>query len=125
MADNIEKLEVEIAREHAINIYRQSKPDEDRKAAVRNLYHALRENQPFAEYMQASDMTEEEMYRIVERLRDYGWAQGIYMPIASFSHKKPLEYVLSHKQELLGKKGFEAFSDSFIALRRFFVGPMG
>ncbi len=125
MAGNTTKRTIGKAREHAISVYCEGKAEDERKAAIRDLHEALCKTQPYAKHMQASDITVEEMYSIVEHLRSYGWAQAVYMPIASFCSAKPLGYLLSHKQELLGNKGQEAFTDSYGGLRKFFVGFFG
>ncbi len=123
MADKIKKPSVVKAQEQAINVY-CNRVEGDRKAVIRDLYNVLCQTQPYARYMQASDMTVEEMYGIAERLRyvtGSGWLAAYYMPIMPFCRAKPLRYVLAHRQELLGNKGPEAFGETFVHLERLFL----
>ena len=124
MADKTKGLSIGYQRERAILIY-CNEIEGDREEAIFDLFNALCIAQPYAKYMRDSDLTAQEMYCIAERLRQYGWAQATYLPIASFCMVNPLRYLLSHKQELLGNKGLDAFNDAHIRLKRFFVTPLG
>ena len=111
------------AEQHAINVY-SNKTQGDRKASIFDLYDTLCKFEPYAQSMRESDMTKQEMYEIAERLRFHtgsGWLEYYYLPIMPFCRLKSLQYLLAHKQELLGNKGQDAFGEAFFRLERFFV----
>ena len=120
MADKENKLSISKARDHSTNVYCE-KEEGDRMTVIRELYDALRQTQPYAKFIQASDMTVVEMYGIAERLRKTGWAQAHYLPIVAFCRVKPLQYVLAHRQELLGNMGQDTYAEAHYRLMRFFV----
>ncbi len=99
----------------------------DKKAVTQALYDALCTKQPYAKYLQNSDMTWEDMYAIAEHMRGIGltWEKAYYMPIQSFCRVKSLKYILAHKEESLGNKGTEEFLKLYVYLKSCFIKAFG
>ncbi len=114
------------AQEKAILVF-SGKETGDKKAVIQALYDALCTKQPYAKYLQNSDMTWEDMYTIAEYMRGIGlnWEKAFYMPIQPFCKVKSLRYILAHKQEAMGCKGREAFFGVYWYLRSCFVQFLG
>ena len=114
------------AQERAILVF-SGKAEGDRKAVVQDLYDALSKTQPHAKYLRDSDMTAEDMYAIADHMREMGltWEKAYYIPIQCFCVEKPLRYVSQHKQETMGNKGREAFSEAYNHLKGCFLQFLG
>ncbi len=99
------------------------KVEGDEGALLSDFHKALISSKLYQRAADGINISRDELVDIVSRLREYGfsWDKGVYIPLQAFCEKKPLGHILHHKEELLGKKGREAFSDEAIKIKNMFM----
>lgn len=114
------------AQEAAILVLSR-KRDGDETSVYNDLYNALAASGKLGKLLSEYGLTRQEMEDISRHLLDNGlcWEKHIFMPVQIFCRARPLRYVLEHKEDLTGKRGQEAFAETYRHLRNYFLLPLG